>query len=136
MPVMGPVSMVDTLSTMPILLTFKDFLTAPRQGELLDALRKLPKRERSLEEVTLDSANDSAMEALSAAQLLWLIDRPSDAGSLPKGKQRLWRSYQDSSQALAAWRNAHRMEIQRWLYDSAVTAGLIQAPTSVATPSE
>ena len=65
-------------------MSFEEFLDEPRQGEFLDALRTLPKMPKSEAELAAKANLDEASNALDAAGLLWLVDRPTQVASLPK----------------------------------------------------
>ena len=113
-------------------LTFKQFLQAPREGELLDALRKLPKREKSAEELSAVKASDDAYAALEKAKLTWMVDHPEQGRNLSKAKQKIWDNYNKAWQERQRVEKAHSEEAQRHLYDEMVKAGRIEDPALAA----
>lgn len=119
-----------------IRMTFQQFLRAPREGELLDALRTLPKRELSPEEAASRKAVEDAYSKLEKANLTWMIDHPEQGTRLSKAKQKLWDNYNK------AWQERHRIdtekrqEVQRYLYDKAVSSGIIENPEAKPAVAE
>lgn len=129
----------------PIVLTFKDFLTAPREGPLLDALRSLPRTAPSAEQVSANERYEAASAAIDGAKMTWIYDRV-DASKrrmvegairkLSKAKRKLVSEYEAALSAKAKVPVGEN--VQRALYDQAVAAGLIQNPEVVsdAPPQE
>lgn len=112
-------------------LTFKQFLNAPREGKLMEALRKLPKRIISEEESNLKNQTDDALDKLSKANASWVLDSPNKAYSLNAKQKKLLDKYNKAWNARSAYLKANQERIQREIYDQAVEAGFIADPSAV-----
>lgn len=121
-----PEAKAETKPAAPFKLTFRQFLDAPREGPLLEALRTLPRREKSPEEVAAIKATDAAMEALDKAGLSWMIDHPEQGAKISKAKRKIWDAYNKAWQERGRVEKAHAEEAQRFLYDEMVKAGHIE----------
>jgi len=126
-------------------LTFEQFLEAPREGELLDALRTLPKSEPTPEQKAAKAKYDAASEAVDKAGLSWIYDRADpakakmvDAGlrRLPKSKKKIIDAYESALNEQTKAYSGERETRQKQLYDKAVEAGIIENPKAVVSEPE
>lgn len=122
----------------PIKLSFPQFLTAAREGTLLDYLRRLPKREPSEAETAARQKYEDAAAKVDKAGLSWIYDRAnpnkrstieSAIRGLSKAKKKIVDAYEDALEQNVKT-SASGKEGQKNLYDRAIAAGLIEKPTS------
>lgn len=106
-------------------MSFEEFLICPRNSELLDGLRTLPKRPKSEAELKTRADVDAAQGALFSAGLSWLVDQPHQAFYLSKSKRKLWDRYNQAWDAYSKVNKAEHIERQRFIYDRAVEAGIL-----------
>lgn len=120
-------------------MTFQQFFDAPREGELLDELRKLPKSEPSANEVAAKARYAAAAEAVEKKGLSWIYDRGTPSkqrmveASIRKLKgenKKIVDEYNSASNASTQEGIGGREARQRVLYDKAVAAGIIENPES------
>ena len=113
-------------------MTFKEFLNAPREGELLDALRTLPKRELSPEEIAANQKYDEAWDNAEKAGLGWIAEGSKQTElaikNLSKAKRKIADAYEKALNEKVRVSSENRDARQRQLYDQAVKAGIIESP--------
>lgn len=117
-------------------MSFEQFLNAPREGELLEELRKLPRPAPTQEETDAQANLDAASAAVDKAGLSWIYDRsdPKKAAmidanirGLVKKKRAIVDRYNEALNETIKL-GASSRDKQRALYDRAVAAGIIQPP--------
>lgn len=119
-------------------MTFEQFKSAPREGVLLDELRKLPREPKTPEQIAAEERDTKATEAIEKAGLSWIYDRSSnDPGTrsnieanirrLSKAKKKIIDEYEAALNAKIKAGNKGE-EGQRRLYDKLVEKGVIQPP--------
>lgn len=122
-------------------MTFEEFRRAPREGELLEELKKLPRAEKTAEQKAAQEKLDAAAEAVDKAGLSWIYDRltPSKRNMVEASIRRLTKKKKAIVDAYEAALNEQVKTSgasesgQRRLYDRAVEARLIENP-QVKTP--
>lgn len=130
-------------------MTFEEFNNAPREGALLDELRKVPKAPKTPEQIAADERDARATEAIDKAGLSWIYDRSSNdqrtrtnieanIRKLPKAKKKIVDEYEAALNAKIKASNSGEAG-QRRLYDALVERGVIRDPASepqgaIATP--
>jgi len=132
-----PTKAVEPVGAEPIRLTFEQFKNAPREGKLLQELRKLPRAPKTSEQVAAQERLDAASAAVDKAGLSWIYDRvePSkrrmveaSLRRLPKTKQKIVNEYESALNDQVKSSGSTDAG-QRRLYDRAVEAGIITDPT-------
>lgn len=121
---------VEQPATPKFRMTFRQFYDAPREGELLDELRKLPRIPKTDEEISLKAEEDKARSDLYDNNLGWIIGNEDRAYTLKGKSKKLWEKYQKASNAYGKWYRDTQEARQRKLYDQAVNAGVIENPES------
>lgn len=128
----------------PIRLSFDDFLTASREGRLLEELRKLPKSPKSEDRLHADAKLDEASAAVDAAKLSWIYDRTEPSKRqmveavlrrLPRTKKKIVDAYEQALNAKIKADMAGQRERQRALYDALVERGVIESPVTGGAPT-
>lgn len=109
-------------------MTFDEFLHMPRNGDFLEKLKTLPKPPRSDEEVAAKYTLDLEWERVSAVGLSHLIDNPNNVVFASVAKQKIWKRYEQAMNKWLAITKKERTTKQRWLYDHAIKAGIIDGP--------
>lgn len=111
----------------PYFFSFAQFLAAPREGKFLAALRRLPSRPLTPDEVAAQTKVD---EARAQLQRFGVTEEPG-TGTRLRSK---WDRYDEAKLEQAVLLQALRTDHQRWVYDQAVKAGLIVPPQSIPDP--
>lgn len=111
-------------------MTFDEFLNAPREGKLMEEMRKMPKREKTPAEIAAAERYDRASEAAEKAGLGWIFGSSSQTklgiAQLSKAKRKIADEYSNALNAKVA---AHPGEAgQRHLYNQLVEAGVVEDP--------
>ena len=126
----------------PIRMSFEQFQNAPREGRLLDELRKVPKREKTPEQVAAAERDAKATEAVEKAKLGWIFGRSGAEGKmveaairkLPKTKKKLVDEYEAALTAKIKADMKGQEGRQRELYDALVAKGVIEPPAPPPAP--
>ncbi len=129
-------------SAEPIRMSFEQFQNAPREGRLLDELRKVPKREKTPEQVAAAERDAKATEAVEKAKLGWIFGRSGAEGKmveaairrLPKAKKKLVDEYEAALTAKIKADMRGQEGRQRELYDALVAKGVIEPPAPPPAP--
>ncbi len=131
----------------PFRMTFEQFQNAPREGRLLEELRKVPKREKTPEQIAAAERDAKATEAVDKAKLSWIFDRSNPAQkrmvesairNLPKAKKKIVDEYEAALTAKIKSDMKGQEGRQRELYDALVSKGVIappEPPTRPETPA-
>lgn len=118
----------------PFFFSFAQFLAAPRTGKLLDALRRLPERPLTPDELAAQVKVDEATAQLKRFGLTSLLSHPEEGRYLRGRLRRVWDRYQQAIREQYTLQKALQTDQQRWVYDEAVKAGVIVPPQIVVDP--
>lgn len=118
----------------PYFFSFAQFLAMPREGRFLAALRRLPARPLTPDEVAAQVKVDEAKSKLERFDLVHLLQDPSQVETLGPKLRRIWGGYAEAVREQKTLLLALRTDHQRWIYDQAVKAGVIVPPQSIPDP--